>query len=74
MAGKSNRPRAFVTSLLIREISTGHIGAIYVSFIENAFFSERRWNLLSDTERRHLIGLARIANAYYDPFEFIPPK
>ena len=68
-------PRTFVTSLLNYEkYLPGILVQFMFAFIENTFFSERWWNSLSDTERRHLSGLARIANAYYDPFEFISSK
>jgi len=68
-------PHAFVTSLLKRKkYLPGLLVQFVFSFIENTFFSERWWQSLTDTERRHLTELAGIANAYYDPFEFISSK
>jgi hypothetical protein len=37
-------------------------------FVENTYFSQEWWSTLSDAERRHIAGLARTANAYYEAF------
>lgn len=65
-------PRIFVESILAK--GRARLPSLLVQFmfayLENTYFSSQWWQVLPETDRAHLAGLAAMWNAYYTEFEY----
>lgn len=69
-------PRQFMDSLLKRgkDALPGLLVQFMFAYVENTFFSSAWWSSLSNEDRKHLMSLADISNAYYTDIEYSPSR